>query len=173
MSEQCGVPVHFDTPLSMRRRVIGPTFRESRFVISLGATTLFLFFAWTIYMHYYFQYPSTLDDPLVPPYFKQAEDAKPFPNTLDPSQFLPGQIREAYSIAREIPGVLAQQPSYCRYPIMPSLLHCFTTLDAMNCPICLEEARMAGQLAREGETAREIRAAIVRRYGVVSARRAR
>jgi hypothetical protein len=32
----------------MRARVIRPAFGESRFVIGLSATTLFLFFAWTI-----------------------------------------------------------------------------------------------------------------------------
>jgi hypothetical protein len=161
------------TKTGMRARVIRPTFGESRFVIGLSATTLFLFFAWTIYMRYYFQYPSTLDDPLVPPYFKQAEDAKPFPKTLDPSQFLPGEIREAYSIAREMPDVLAQQPSYCRRPAIPSLLHCFKNLEATNCEMCVEEARLAGQLIHQGKSAPEIRAAIVQRYGVVSARTGR
>ena len=156
----------------MRARVIRPAFGESRFVIGLSATTLFLFFAWTIYMRYYFQYPSTLDDPLVPPYFKQAEDAKPFPKTLDPSQFLPGEIREAYSIAREIPDVLAQQPSYSQQQAMPA---CFiaSKIWKRNCEICVEEARLAGQLIHQGKSAPEIRAAIVQRYGVVSARTGR
>jgi hypothetical protein len=159
------------TIAGMKARVTRPTFGESRFVIGLSATTLLLFFAWTIYMRYYFQYPSTLDDTLVPPYFKQAEDAKPFPKTLDPSQFLPGEIREAYSIAREMPEVLVQQPSYC--PAMPTLLHCFKNLEATNCEICVEEARLAGQLIHQGKTAPEVRTAIVRRYGAVSARTAR
>jgi hypothetical protein len=94
-----------------RAKLEKPKLAESKFVIGLSATTLLLFFGWTVYMRYYFQFPSTLDDPLVPPYFKRAEDAKPFPRTLDPSQFLPGEVREAYSIAEEMPDVLAQQPT--------------------------------------------------------------
>ena len=66
--------------MAKRTKIVGPTFSESRFVIGLSATTLLVFFAWTIYMRYYFRYPSTLDDPLVPPYFERAEDAKPFPD---------------------------------------------------------------------------------------------
>ncbi len=49
----------------------------------------------------------------VPVYFKQAKDAMPFPQTLDPAQFQIANVREAYSVAKEIPDVLAQQPCYC------------------------------------------------------------
>jgi hypothetical protein len=153
-----------------RAKLEKPKLAESKFVIGLSATTLLLFFGWTVYMRYYFQFPSTLDDPLVPPYFKRAEDAKPFPRTLDPSQFLPGEVREAYSIAEEMPDVLAQQPSYCRQPVLRSLLDCFANLEATNCEICVEEARLAGQLHHQGKTASEIRAVIVHQHGVMSVR---
>lgn len=131
---------------------------------------LFLFFGWTFYMRYYFQYPSTLDDPLVPPYFKRAEDAKPFPRTQDPSQFQDSAVREAYAVANEMPDILAQQPCYCRQPVLRSLLDCFVNFEATNCEICVEEARLAGQLHLQGKTASEIRAVIVHQYGVTSAR---
>src|SRR5579884_2036151 len=45
----------------------------------------------------------------VPVFFKRAEDAMPFPSTVDPAKFKSDSVREAYQIAREIPGVLAQQ----------------------------------------------------------------
>lgn len=49
----------------------------------------------------------------VPAYYKSEAEAKPFPKTLDPSKFKDPAIRRAYQAAREIPGVLAQQPCYC------------------------------------------------------------
>jgi hypothetical protein len=149
------------------------TLAESKFVIGLSVATLLLFFGWTFYMRYYFQFPSTLDDPLVPPYFKRAEDAKPFPRTLDPAQFQTREVREAYAVANEMPDVLAQQPCYCRRPVFRSLLDCFANLEATNCEICVEEARLVSQLHRQGKTASEIRGVIVQHYGVVLARPAR
>lgn len=62
----------------------------------------------------------------VPAYFKTAEAAKPYPKTLAPETFQhPAQIK-AYAIARQIPGVLAQQPCYCHCDKTGhgSLLHC-------------------------------------------------
>jgi hypothetical protein len=153
-----------------RAKLEKPKFAESTFVIGLSVTMLFLFFGWTFYMRYYFQYPSTLDDPLVPPYFKRAEDAKPFPRTLDPSQFQDSAVREAYAVANEMPDILAQQPCYCRQPVLRSLLDCFVNFEATNCEICVEEARLAGQLRLQGKTASEVRAVIVHQYGVTSAR---
>jgi hypothetical protein len=146
------------------------TLANSKWVIVLAVTALLLFFGFTFYMRYYFQFPSTLDDPLAPPYFKHAEDAKPFPRTLNPSQFQSGEVREAYAVATEMPDVLVQQPSYCRQPILHSLLDCFVNLEATNCETCVEEARLVDQLHRQGKTASEIRAVIVHQYGVVSAR---
>lgn len=124
-------------------------------------------------MRYYFQFPSTLDDPLLPPYFKRAEDAMPFPRTLDPSQFQISEVKEAYAVAKEMPDILAQQPCYCQRTVLHSLLDCFANLEAANCEICVEEARLVAQLHRQGKTASEIRAFIVQHYGVVSARPAR
>jgi hypothetical protein len=98
-------------------------------------------------MRYYFQYPSTLDDPLVPPYFKSAEDAKPFPRTLDPAQFQASEVREAYTVANEMPDILAQQPCYCRQPVLRSLLDCFASLEATNCEICVGGGAACGAIA--------------------------
>jgi len=49
----------------------------------------------------------------VPPYHPSAEAAMPFPETLAPERFANAFVRRAYEIAREIPGILAQQPCYC------------------------------------------------------------
>lgn len=49
----------------------------------------------------------------VPDYYQTEAAAKPFPVTLDPAQFRDPAVRRAYQAAREIPGVLAQQPCYC------------------------------------------------------------
>ena len=99
----------------------------------------------------------------VPIYFKEANDAMPFPQTLDPAQFQNANIREAYSVAKEIPEVLAQQPCYCYCQQMGhrSLLDCFTSLHSTSCDICINEARLAGQLRRQGKSVEEIRATII------------
>lgn len=101
----------------------------------------------------------------VPVYFKRVTDALPFPPTLDPSQFQISSIREAYSVAKQIPDVLAQQPCYCYCQRQGhrSLLDCFRDLHATSCDICINEARLAGRLHREGKTTEEIRAAIVQK----------
>lgn len=49
----------------------------------------------------------------VPDYYRTEAEARPFPQTLDPNQFTNPAVRRAYQAAREIPGVLAQQPCYC------------------------------------------------------------
>lgn len=49
----------------------------------------------------------------LPDYYKSEAEAKPFPATLDPGQFKHPAVQRAYRAAREIPGVLAQQPCYC------------------------------------------------------------
>jgi hypothetical protein len=49
----------------------------------------------------------------IPDYYKSEAEAKPFHTTLDPALFKDPAVRKAYQAAREIPGVLAQQPCYC------------------------------------------------------------
>ncbi|MFN7948203.1 MAG: PCYCGC motif-containing (lipo)protein [Blastocatellia bacterium] len=49
----------------------------------------------------------------VPHFHETAEEARPFPKTLDPEQFSDPTIKYAYQTARRIPDVLAQQPCYC------------------------------------------------------------
>ena len=53
------------------------------------------------------------DQQPVPDYYKTEAEAKPFPATMDPALFKDPGVRRAYQTARDIPGVLAQQPCYC------------------------------------------------------------
>jgi hypothetical protein len=49
----------------------------------------------------------------VPPFFATEEAAWPLPVTLSPEIFRNALGFETYRIAKNIPGVLAQQPCYC------------------------------------------------------------
>src|SRR5882762_626756 len=65
----------------------------------------------------------------VPVYYDRAEDAMPFPATLEPATFKRADVRKAYQTAKEVPGVLVQQPCYCYCQRQGhrSLLDCFKT----------------------------------------------
>jgi len=62
----------------------------------------------------------------VPPFYKSAEAAKPYPKTVDPAKYNHPVLQKVYRTAQEIPGVLAQQPCYCYCDAHghASLLHC-------------------------------------------------
>jgi hypothetical protein len=99
----------------------------------------------------------------VPVFFNRAEDAETFPATLEPANFTQADVREAYRTAKEIPGVLVQQPCYCycQRKGHRSLLDCFKTDHAVSCKICIKESLLAGRMHRQGKTQQEIRAAII------------
>lgn len=140
-----------------------PTLAESKSAIWFGLFML-LGLIGIVYAASHLRLSSTpSDSSQVPIYFKRVQDAVPFPKTLDPSQFQVQSIREAYSAAKEIPDVLVQQPCYCDCQRMGhrSLLDCFRDLHATTCDICINEARLAGRLHREGKTTEEIRAAVI------------
>ena len=63
------------------------------------------------------------------PFYASEEEAKPFPETLDPKSFATRYVSHAYRVAKDIPGVLAQQPCYCecRSYKHRGLLSCFTS----------------------------------------------
>lgn len=84
----------------------------------------------------------------IPVYYSRPEDAMPFPATLEPEAFKPTDVREAYQVAKEIPGILAQQPCYCQRKGHRSLLDCYKKDHAATCDICLREAVLAGQMYR-------------------------
>jgi hypothetical protein len=95
-----------------KRIVDRPTLEESRQGIALLAALLFLCFAYNIYMFFFWKLPPSmwLRPSEVPPYFRYPQDAMPFPETLEPSHFPVGPIREAYSVAKISPDLLVQQP---------------------------------------------------------------
>ena len=99
----------------------------------------------------------------VPVYYNRAEDAMPFPATLEPASFNSADVREAYQTAKEIPEVLAQQPCYCycQRKGHRSLLDCFKTDHAASCNICVKEALLAGQMHRQQKSTQEIRTSII------------
>ncbi len=84
---------------------------------------------------------------------------------LEPTNFRQADVREAYQTAKEIPGVLAQQPCYCycQRKGHRGLLDCFKTDHAVSCKICIKESLLARQMHRQGKTPQEIRAAIIQR----------
>lgn len=99
----------------------------------------------------------------VPVYYNRAEDAMPFPATLEPAAFKGADVREAYQTAKEMPEVLTQQPCYCycQRKGHRGLLDCFKTDHAASCDICVKEALLAGRMHRQGKSAEEIRTTIV------------
>jgi len=100
-----------------------------------------------------------------PPYHKSAKEAKPFPPLMPATRFADRPvIAWAYHIAGQIPGVLAQQPCYCRCDKVfghGSLLDCFASDHTAGCPICLKEAFLTYQLSKQGKTPSEIREGII------------
>jgi hypothetical protein len=87
---------------------------------------------------------------------------------------LPAQTFEAapdvaavYAAAREVPHVLDGIYCYChcaQHSNHRSLLTCFESDHGALCDICLEQARLAWQMHREGRSLEEIRAQMDARY---------
>ncbi len=150
--------------MGKKNKLQKPTLADSKDAIVFGGAILLLLLLMPYAIYRLASSTSARLDPnQVPVYFKWVEDARPFPQTLDPAQFQIANFREAYSVAKEIPDVLAQQPCYCYCQRMGhrSLLDCFRDLHATSCDICINEARLAGRLHQQGKTAEEIRAAII------------
>ena len=105
----------------------------------------------------------TQDNDSSPPFFSSAAAAQPLPNTDEPSSFSNQYVAAAYGAAKQIPGVLAQQPCYCycKRRGHRSLLDCFATKHAADCDICVREAMFAVQEHKRGKSAEQIRAEIV------------
>jgi hypothetical protein len=99
----------------------------------------------------------------VPEYYTSLQRATPFPKTLPPAAFSDPTVARAYEIAKRIPEVLVQQPSYCAFVERhhESLLECFRTNDAARCKVCLQEAYLADKMNRSGKSAAEIRTSII------------
>jgi hypothetical protein len=152
--------------MGKKHKLPKPTLAESKAAIAFGGAFL-LMCVGGVYAVYHVSSSRSVRPDLnqVPVYFKQAKNAMPFPQTPDPAQFQLASVREAYSVAKDIPDVLAQQPCYCYCQRQGhrSLLDCFASLHSTSCNICINEARLAGQLHRQGKTPEEIRTAIIQK----------
>ncbi len=104
--------------------------------------------------------------PPVPHYFHSLAAAKPFPKLIPASDFADKPVvARSYEIAHKIPGVLAQQPCYCHcdeHFNHRSLLDCHASTHTAGCAICVKETYLVWQLYKQGKTAKQIRAAIMR-----------
>ncbi len=100
----------------------------------------------------------------IPHYFATAQLVQPLPVTLEPKEFSNPNTVAAYQAAKEIPGVLAQQPCYCYCDRRGhrSLLDCFASKHGSDCDICVKEALFAMQEHRKGRSATQIRDEITR-----------
>jgi hypothetical protein len=82
--------------------------------------------------------------------------------TLDPARFQ-GDAREAYTVARINPALLAQLHCYCGCDKdfgHRNLLDCFRTDHGSHCEICMGEAIEAERLALRGMPVEQIRDAL-------------
>jgi hypothetical protein len=71
----------------------------------------------------------------------------------------------AYELAAKIPGVIYQQPCYCycdRGMGHNSLHSCFSGTHGAQCGTCLKELYYTYTMHKQGKTAREIRAGIIK-----------
>ena len=144
-----------------RRKRVAVTGRKATIQVVLSIVALLAFGLATFYAR---RHAGLLPWQRVPLYYTSLERAKPFPTTLQPSAFSEPKIARAYEIAKRIPDVLVQQPSYCLLSQRHhhSLLDCFRTNDAAHCgQICLKEAYLADELSRAGKSPQEIRSAII------------
>ncbi len=144
-----------------RRKRIGATERKATIPVVLSIVALLAFGLGTFYMR---RHLGLLPWQRVPLYYASVEKAKPFPKTMPPGEFSDPKVAGAYEIAKRIPEVLVQQPSYCTLGRTHhhSLLDCFRTNDAAHCgQICLNEAYLVDELSRAGKSAVEIRGSII------------
>lgn len=98
----------------------------------------------------------------VPAYMTEKQANKKLPATLPPSQFTDPEVVKAYTAAKNVPKVLAQQPCYCWCSRggHRGLLDCYTTEHAAHCGVCQKEAIFAEQMTKQGKTPAQIREAI-------------
>jgi hypothetical protein len=139
--------------MGKKNKLPKPTLAESKSAIIFGAVFLLLLLLMP-YAAYRLKSSSSvrLDPNQVPVYFKRVENARPFPQALDPAQFQIASVREGYSVAKEIPDVLAQQPCYCYCQRQGhrSLLDCFASLHYE-----LPHMRKRGSLSRSAAPTRQ------------------
>jgi hypothetical protein len=106
------------------------------------------------------------------PHFNPASPGKgaEFPPILTQDQLSGNNARfayqtHAYELAAKIPKVIYQQPCYCycdRGMGHTSLHSCFSSTHGAECGTCLKELYYTYTMYKQGKTAREIRAGIIK-----------
>jgi len=106
----------------------------------------------------------------VPAHYETAPSSNSLGSTLAPTRFF-GKTKQAYEVARKIPLTLAQLPCYCHCDETvghKSLHSCFEDEHAASCAVCVDEALLAYQLERNGQTASQIRKQIIAQYSTMT-----
>jgi len=103
------------------------------------------------------------DEP-VPAFHAQAPQGE-LPLTMNPELFTDPVVENAYTVASRIKKTLYREPCYChcdRSQGHGSLLDCFASKHGAGCNICIAEAFYSYEQSRNGKTAAQIRAGIIR-----------
>jgi len=106
---------------------------------------------------------SAPDEP-VPAFHTQAPQGE-LPATMNPELFTDPVVQNAYTIAARIKKTLYREPCYChcdRSQGHGSLLDCFASKHGAGCNICIAEDFYSYEQSRNGKTAAQIRAGIIR-----------
>ena len=137
--------------------------RAERTKLALGAVVLVglsVSFVWMVVSD---ASPGT-EENRIPSFFETLRQAGTLPVTLSPALFGKSAAAKAYQVAKEIPGVLAQQPCFChcdRSSGHRSLIDCYHDDHAAGCLICIKEAVLARKLHHEGISDSDIRKRII------------
>jgi hypothetical protein len=78
------------------------------------------------------------------------------------------RVARAYAMAAAVPGILDGLYCHCHcaeHSAHYSLLECFHTDHAARCDICMSEARIAYEMARDGASLEAIRAEVDATFG--------
>ena len=100
----------------------------------------------------------------VPAYHSEVPSG-PMPATLAHETFTDVTVQNAYALAAKIKKVLHQQPCYCycdRGMGHTSLHSCFSGTHGAECGTCLKELYYTYTMFKQGKTARQIRAGIIK-----------
>ena len=87
-------------------------------------------------------------------------------SVLPPEQFF-GKAEAGYDAARQCPEIIAKLFCYCGCDMTDShssLLDCFTSDHGADCTICQDEAILALQLKKKGETLGQIQKAVDEKF---------
>lgn len=79
--------------------------------------------------------------------------------TQDPAMYSDPYVKEAYTVAKEIPGILDKIFCYCYCALdhqHKSLLSCYADDHGAKCGICMREAVVTKQLTAQGKKPEEI-----------------